>query len=320
MRDVLGAAWSWLSPVPTASTCAAWARPSNAAPPRIVAHRRGLRTPAGSRVRAAAAAAASTSRDGTPARAASRRQSSNSGCAPRISPSSAAELDAHRAVRRGDATNERASTAPLERAPPHAQRRRVQRRRRARRPTAPRAARAPRSRTAGRPFFMKMGADQTSTAPAAKSASKSGADELGAHVVEVGLDERTTSPARRRLERAERRADDHAQHVGAIGELARAGAVADAREAHGRQRTEARRRRRRRSRRRWASSARLALGEDRDVGAGQERRRRRRRHGHRAVRRARRRPVPTTGGSDPIEAGASQAIAAATPTTSAIES
>ena len=31
-------------------------------------------------------------------------------------------------------------------------------------------------------------------------------------------------------------------------------------------------------------------------------------------------PVPTTGGSEPIDAGARQAIAAATPTTSAIES
>ena len=43
--------------------------------------------------------------------------------------------------------------------------------------------------SAGRDFFITIGVNQASTAPAAKSASSSGSHQLRVHVVDVGLDD-----------------------------------------------------------------------------------------------------------------------------------
>ena len=84
---------------------------------------------------------------------------------------------------------------------------------------------------------MRMGADQTSTAPAANERVVERPDELRAHVVDVRLDQHDLGRGGRVLG-TDRLAQRHAQHVRPIGELAGPRAIADRARAHRRQRPE----------------------------------------------------------------------------------
>ena len=142
------AACSWLSPVPTARTCAALPRASSARA-RVVGH--GARFRRGSRLRAAAAAAATTSRTGT--RDARRQPAAvfELGLRAEHLAGQRGQLDAHGAVRRGDLGERTRQHHALEHAPPQPERRRVAGRTRVRRRRRAPAARAPRSAAPGGP-------------------------------------------------------------------------------------------------------------------------------------------------------------------------
>src|SRR5581483_11032576 len=131
-----------------------------------------------SSARPAETAALITSRTGTPAAAARRRQSSNSGWAPVTAPSIAASLSRTRPYTVSTSATDRASTARSAaciRTPS------VVDPRNSARSTGSRASGATIAAIwiAGRPFFIKIGVDQTSSAPAARSSSNSGATSSG---------------------------------------------------------------------------------------------------------------------------------------------
>ena len=130
---------------------------------------------------------------------------------------------------------------------------------RARRASARAAAASAPSVSAGRPFFIVIGAAHASSAPAAKSASMQRAERARRSTSSMLASSTTCDRAAEASTRRRRGAEHDAEQVRAIGEIARARAPAD---ALGRHRRPARRtasRARRRSRRRSASRARTSM-------------------------------------------------------------
>ena len=292
------AACSWLSPVPTASTCAALPRTSSAV--RIlVVQARPLAT------RQQGARGSGGRGDHLAHGDARARRQAAAVLELRVRAQDLAvergQLHAHGAVaawRPGKRTREHHA---IERAAPQTQRRRVAKNARSTAAAASGGASAETS-SAGRPFFIRIGVDQTSTAPAADSASVSGATSCGLMSSMFASSSTTSRRGGARRRRPAARPTRARSTLARSASSRRAGAVADrapcASAAAGRS-VDDRGQDRGAGRRGQLA---LAFGQHRDrprssaavAGAGTG-------TGPCAVRT---RPVPTTGGNEPIDAGA----------------